>query len=174
MKVIISKAQQELIDVIVGAAACNERIRELLYSEDLQLERMGLWFLLQENFPSNNDTEQVNKTLDNVDITDVKQKIPDVKVIGDGNLFQLLSKASSKKEGWMKSTKAMEIEGLGCVVQVTTQQRNPDGSYVIGEALTTVLDTTIIEDLNSGRKLSSLHTEMLKQIRENKGIPDQL
>ena len=39
----------------------------------------------------------------------------------------------------MKSTKAMET-GNGCVVQVTTQQRNPDGSYAIAEALTFVPD----------------------------------
>jgi Lon protease-like protein len=38
------------------------------------------------------------------------------------------SDVSSKSEGWMKPTKAMEI---GCIVQVTTQQRNPDGSYAI-------------------------------------------
>ena len=38
----------------------------------------------------------------------------------------------------MKSTKAMEIPEVGCVVQVTTQQRNPDGSYAVAEALTFV------------------------------------
>jgi hypothetical protein len=34
--------------------------------------------------------------------------------------------------------KAMEIEGVGCVVQTTTQQRNPDGSYSLTDALTFV------------------------------------
>ena len=34
----------------------------------------------------------------------------------------------------MKSTKAMSVPG-GSVVQVTTQQRNPDGSYALAEAL---------------------------------------
>ena len=29
----------------------------------------------------------------------------------------------------MKSTKAMEIEGVGCVVQVTTQQKNETGIF---------------------------------------------
>ncbi len=37
----------------------------------------------------------------------------------------------------MKSTKAMQA-GDSVVVQVTTQQRNPDGSYSVAEALTTV------------------------------------
>ena len=34
----------------------------------------------------------------------------------------------------MKSTKACETS-YGCLVQVTTQQRNPDGSYSLAEAL---------------------------------------
>ena len=29
--------------------------------------------------------------------------------VGNGDMFKLLCKASSQKEGWMKSTKAMEI-----------------------------------------------------------------
>lgn len=88
------------------------------------------------------------KTLDNVDIDAVKQAVPDVKVVGDGNLFQLLCKASSKKEGWMKSTKAMQISEIGCVVQVTTQQNGQ-----IAEAVTFVAGVRIVEDINGGRKL---------------------
>jgi hypothetical protein len=62
------------------------------------------------------------KTLGNTDASGAKQNVKDIQFWGDGDLFKLLSKASSKEEGWMKSTKAMEIEGVGCVVQVTTQQ----------------------------------------------------
>ena len=54
---------------------------------------------------------------------------------GDGDTFKLISKASSENEGWMKSTKAMEIDFVGCVVQTTTQQRNPDGSYSLTDAV---------------------------------------
>lgn len=78
------------------------------------------------------------KTLHNTDTNGTTTNVPDVNVFGDGDLFQLLSKASSENEGWMKSTKAMEIVDVGCLVQVTTQQRNPDGSYVVAEALTFV------------------------------------
>jgi len=78
------------------------------------------------------------KTLHNTDISGTQKNVSDVSVFGDGDLFQLLSKASSETEGWMKSTKAMEIVNAGCLVQVTTQQRNPDGSYVVAEALTFV------------------------------------
>jgi len=93
-----------------------------------------------------------DKTLDNVNIEDVKKKVSDVQVVGNGDLWQLLSKASSESQGWMKSSKAMQTP-KGCVVQVTTQQRNPDGSYVIAEALTFVPDASVIEGTNGGREL---------------------
>ena len=78
------------------------------------------------------------KTLQNTDFADAQKNVPDIAKFGDPNSFRLISKASSEAEGWMKSTKAMQIDGVGCVVQVTTQQRNPDGSYAIAEALTFV------------------------------------
>ena len=78
------------------------------------------------------------KTLHNTDVDRAQENVPDLTVFGDGDLFKLITKASSEKEGWMKSTKAMEIRDVGCVVQVTTQQRNPDGSYALAEALTFV------------------------------------
>ncbi|EEM38499.1 hypothetical protein bthur0004_55560 [Bacillus thuringiensis serovar sotto str. T04001] len=46
-------------------------------------------------------------------------------------------KRVQKKKGWMKSTKVCNVDG-GCVMQVTTQQKNPDGSYAVAEALTYV------------------------------------
>lgn len=93
------------------------------------------------------------KTLDNVNIEDVKQKVSDVVVFGNGDLFQLIAKASSKDQGWMKSTKAMAT-GNGCVIQVTTQQTNPDGSYAVAEALTFVPGAVIKVD-NNGNKMIS-------------------
>ena len=68
-------------------------------------------------------------------------------------MFRLLCKASSDAEPWMKSTKACEIPGVGCVVQVTTQQRNLDGSYAVAEAVTFVPGVKITDDANSGRRL---------------------
>jgi hypothetical protein len=85
------------------------------------------------------------KTLHNSDIDGTRDNVPDVKVFGNGDLFKLICKASSETEGWMKSTKAMEIPGVGCVVQVTTQQRNPDGSYAVAEALTFVPGAEVID-----------------------------
>lgn len=46
---------------------------------------------------------------------------PEVQFKGNPDLWRLISKAWNEKEGWMKSTKAMEVNG-GVVLQVTTQQ----------------------------------------------------
>jgi len=62
------------------------------------------------------------KTLYNISLSEAKANIPDLVTFGDGNMWKLLCKVSSKKEGWMKSTKALQIDGVGCLVQVTTQQ----------------------------------------------------
>jgi hypothetical protein len=89
-------------------------------------------------------TVATKKTLSNSDVNGTKKNVPDVKIFGNGDLFQLLVKASSEKEGWMKSTKAMQVSG-GCVIQATTQQKNKDGSYSVAEALTFVPNVTIAE-----------------------------
>lgn len=85
------------------------------------------------------------KTLDNIDAQAVSEKVKDVAFWGDGNTFKLISKASSKNEGWMKSCKAMEIIGVGCVVQVTTQQGDS-----IAEAITFVPGVKIKETVDLG------------------------
>lgn len=97
----------------------------------------------------------VEKTLDVVDIAAARQAITDLKVVGNGDLWQLLCKASSQEQGWMKSTKAMETFE-GCLVQVSTQQRNPDGSYSVAEAVCFVPGVRIIGDVNGGRTLNRL------------------
>ena len=92
----------------------------------------------------------MKKALDVVSVEDAAQgKVSDIKVVGNGNTFQLLCKASSKEQGWMKSAKAAaEIDGVGCVVQVTTQQGDN-----VAEALTFVPGVRIADDENGGRKL---------------------
>ena len=97
----------------------------------------------------------MNKTLHNSDVSGARQNVKDIKVVGNGDTFALLCKASSENEGWMKSAKAMQVPG-GCVVQVTTQQRNIDGTYSVAEALTYVPGAQIADDENGGRKLVQL------------------
>ena len=77
------------------------------------------------------------KDLGITEVRGAKANISDLVVYGNGDTFALLCKASSQEQGWMKSTKVCNVVG-GCIVQVTTQQRNPDGSYAVAEALTYV------------------------------------
>lgn len=83
-------------------------------------------------------SNQKEKTLHNFNPEGARKNVPDIQVYGDPGQWVCLSKASSKLEGWMKSTKAMHVEGAGVIVQVTTQQRNSDGSHAVAEALTFV------------------------------------
>jgi hypothetical protein len=89
----------------------------------------------------------MSKTLHNTDVEGAKKNVSDLKVFGDGDLFKLISKASSTQEGWMKSTKAMEIPDLGCVIQVSTQQGDN-----VAEALVFVPSVRIIET-DKGRRI---------------------
>ena len=87
----------------------------------------------------------MEKSLVNTDSNGAKKNVKDIVFWGNGDLFKLIGKASSKNEGWMKSTKAMEIEGAGCVVQVTTQQGDN-----VAEALTFVPMVQIEETKKEG------------------------
>ena len=94
-----------------------------------------------------------NKTLSNTDSNGTRENVKDVQFWGDGDTFKLISKASSQNEGWMKSTKAMQIKSLGCVVQVTTHQGDN-----VAEAITFVPGAKIEEQKDEegniiGRKL---------------------
>jgi hypothetical protein len=94
------------------------------------------------------------KLMDITEIKGAKANISDLKTFGNGDMFQLLCKASSTAQGWMKSTKAMQIDGVGCVVQVTTQQ----GDYV-AEAVTFVPGVRIEEidgNKDNGRRLVAI------------------
>ena len=79
-----------------------------------------------------------------------KANIKDLVVYGDGDTFRLLCKASSQEQGWMKSTKVCNVAG-GCIVQVTTQQKNHDGTNAVAEALTFVPGCMIDVDVEPRR-----------------------
>jgi hypothetical protein len=63
-----------------------------------------------------------DKSVDVTSSADFAAKIPDIKTYGNPDGWKLICKASSKEQGWMKSTKAMTIRDLGVLVQVSTQQ----------------------------------------------------
>lgn len=90
------------------------------------------------------------KDLGITEVRGAKANISDLQVYGDGDTFALLCKASSQGQGWMKSTKVCNLQD-GCIVQVTTQQKNPDGSYAVAEALTYVPSVNIDKDSDPRR-----------------------
>lgn len=92
----------------------------------------------------------MNKTLVNTDANGAKKNVKDIVFWGNGDTFKLISKASSVNEGWMKSTKAMQIDNVGCVIQVTTQQGDN-----VSEALTYVPNVKIFEDADPDGKVNS-------------------
>ncbi|MEJ2293202.1 MAG: hypothetical protein P8Y23_00360 [Candidatus Lokiarchaeota archaeon] len=88
------------------------------------------------------------KTVNVVNSDDVKKKVSDVEIFGNPDTFQLICKASSKNEGWMKSTKAMEVPGRGCIIQVSTQQGDN-----VAEAICFVPDVVILVDDSGNKKI---------------------
>jgi len=94
------------------------------------------------------------RTLGAVDQASAQAAVSDQQIRGNTDTWQLLCKASSQEQGFMKVTKAMEIVGVGCVVAWSTQQRNPDGSFAVAEAGVFVLGVTVVDDVNGGRKLA--------------------
>jgi len=84
----------------------------------------------------------------------INKKTSDTVTWGNQNLFKLICKASNAKEGWMRSTEAMEA-GDHVVVQVSTEQRTPSGEIVVTEALTTVENARICEEKDKDGKVIS-------------------
>lgn len=83
----------------------------------------------------NGNENQTEKDLTVTKSQDLKDKVKDVQIVGNPDAWVLICKASSQDLGWMKSTKAMQVLS-GVIVQVTTQQKNNDGTYAIADAIT--------------------------------------
>lgn len=84
------------------------------------------------------ETEVSKKTLDNTSAETLREAVSDVEIVGSGEEWKLICKVSSKKENWMKSTKALQVSNKGCLVQVTTQQGDS-----VAEAVTFVPGASI-------------------------------
>jgi hypothetical protein len=86
-------------------------------------------------------------------VTETKDLGDKVETFGQPDRFQLLFKA--KGGNWKKSTKAMEAPE-GCILQVSTEQMNIDGTWAVAEAVTYVPGTVVVPDeTGSGRHLAS-------------------
>jgi len=98
-----------------------------------------------------------------------KANIPDLKVYGDTDTFALLCKASSKEQGFSKSTKVCNLFN-GCIVQVSTMQKNPDGSYAVAEALTFVPDVNMTNDGQGDKYLSESWRHKQKETKDKEEV----
>ena len=100
--------------------------------------------------PFTTDTDDAKKAQEEKD-----QKVEgfgEFEKFGNPDRFRLLFKAQA--DYWKKSTKAMEVPG-GCVVQVTTELINGDGSRACAEALTFVPGVAILLEEQEGRYLGN-------------------
>lgn len=96
------------------------------------------------------------KTLHNTTSSQAKDNVKDIVFWGDGDTFKLISKASSKAEGWLKSTKAMYINSVGCVVQVTTQQGDNIAEAITFVPMVKIQDVKNDKDEVVSRRLVSM------------------
>ncbi len=87
----------------------------------------------------------LGKSLNVTSHKDIVSKVSDVEIFG-GDVWVLICKASSKSQGWMKSTKAMQLGEIGVLVQVSTQQGGN-----IAEAVTFVPGASISTDENGNK-----------------------
>lgn len=103
------------------------------------------WLVARQYFIDNlEEIGTEGKSYQNTTADRASKNVKDIVFWGDGDMFKLISKAHSKNEKWMKSTKAMEIPGVGCLVQVTTQQGDN-----VAEALTMVPGVYIHSSFNN-------------------------
>ena len=79
-----------------------------------------------------------------------------IQFFGNPDQFQLLFKVVG--EGWKKSTKAMEVEG-GCVIQVTSERLNPDGTFSLSEAVAFIEGVRVEKDKQGEGKHLSLPSD---------------
>lgn len=101
--------------------------------------------MIIKNRDDNQEALSETKDMGISDSKGAKANISDLEVFGDPDTWLLISKASSQSQGWMKSTKAMKIQGAGVIVQVTTQQGDN-----VAESLQFVPNVSIYEDTKTG------------------------
>ena len=92
------------------------------------------------------------KKKDNMDVTPI---------VGDEHMYCILSKVSDDNDGWVKTTMAHEIVNVGCLITVTTRQKNDDKTYSVAEAITFIHGARIVGDGNNGNKLVVNHSTRL-------------
>jgi len=131
---------EDMVGIAVSDAYDASCLQDGMVARDLQ-NPFDQWYVgpshFERNFIEVAPHGQAEKALDVHDEASARTKINDIRTAGDPFGWVTICKAWSESQGWMKSTKAYETPN-GCLVQVSTQQRNADGSYSVAEALTFV------------------------------------
>ena len=87
----------------------------------------------------------IKRTLSASAKNSAEELIKDIGTEGDPYRWRLVCKAWSEEQGWMKSTKAMDVPGAGVLVQVTTRETGADEDIAIAEALCFVPMTFLMD-----------------------------
>lgn len=78
--------------------------------------------------------KNMTRDLSNENTASASSSTGDIKVSGNPDAWELVCKASSASQGWMKSTKRMRVDG-GWLYQVTTEHRVNGAVVACAEAL---------------------------------------
>lgn len=117
----LTTVERELICVEAPEDACG--MQSHIVNTSGEKIRFGIeltvhtWAELEER-----RTGSAVRSLDASSPATAKAGIPDLKVWGDPDMLKLIAKASSESQGFMKTMKAVDLEG-GVIVQFETQQR---------------------------------------------------
>lgn len=89
------------------------------------------------------------------DFESYRAEVEDIEIFGD-DLFLLMSKASTEREGWIEATKGMAVTGgviLKTIIKSSDRGREASGS----EALLFVPGVTLVDDLNESGEIIGRH-----------------
>jgi|SRR3990167_1655874 len=106
------------------------------------------------------------RTLSNVDSSH-----PGIKTFGNPDNWLYICKAWNQREGWFKSTKALPIPGFGCVMQVSTQQRDAGGRWALSESLVSLPGVSIEEIVDDTGKVITRGLGIIRLVGEKEPVP---
>ncbi|WP_298585309.1 hypothetical protein [uncultured Kocuria sp.] len=96
---------------------------------------------------------------------DVQKNDKNLETHGNPDQFHLLFKAQSSS--WIKSTKAMNVPG-GCLVQMSTDRKQKNGSWVSAETSTFLPNAHVVPDENGNFTIRAVE----QQKSDNKRDPE--
>lgn len=84
------------------------------------------------------------RTLTNTTVEEAKAS--GVVLTGAADKWLCVAKAVNEAEGWMRSTKAMQVGSVGCLIQTSYIWTNPDGTKGSEEAVCFAPGVSLVEE----------------------------